>query len=70
MKITKRNITEKDIKEFESIYSQLTRSIELAYLDDEKIIEFFVDKSKVLTIGKVQRFFKADSKRIFNYEKI
>ena len=70
MNITKRKITTEDIKEFESIYSQLTRSIELPYLDDKKIIEFYVDKSKVLTIDKIKWFFKADSRRIFNYEKI
>jgi hypothetical protein len=67
MKITKRNITEEDIKEFESIFDKVLLHWEL---NNQEIIGFFVSHAEILSIDKIRWFFTEDSTRTYNYEKI
>tara|TARA_R110002020_G_scaffold470065_1_gene695574 strand:+ start:252 stop:506 length:255 start_codon:yes stop_codon:yes gene_type:complete len=69
MKITKKDIKENDITEFYLIYEKLTQE-PYQYYNNEDVMSYFIDNKKTLTSKKIEWFFKCDSRRIFNYEKI
>jgi low affinity Fe/Cu permease len=67
MKITKKNITNSDIAEFESIFDKLLLHWELT---NEEVIGFYVAHAETLSLDKIRWFFKQDNSRTHNYEKI
>ena len=70
MKLTRKDITSKDIKEFNEIFDTITTSFYHSYLDNDKIVKYFINKANELTEEKINWFFATDSRRNFNYEKI